>query len=241
MSGLTRDHFYSRDYVILSMDLVDLLDGNHNAAILLSRIAWRSGTEGGWWTVTKAEMQAETRLSETKVDSALKVLIEHGFIEWERASSKDSTRRCRPVMGAEAPGGNLPHPVEEETSRTPSSKNSKNTSPTSGGQEVRSTEPEGFAEWWSQYPKKTGKQAALRAWIKATKTTDPSCVQAGLLSQRPALVEAKTRGFCPDPASWLNAGRWDDEITPRQRPLRLQGETIPQYEYRTGVAWVREG
>lgn len=97
-----------------------------------------------------------------------------------------------------------------------------------------------FAQWWDLYPKKVGKQAALRAYIKAIKTTDPACLLTGLTSQAEALDQRKGEGFCPDPATWINAGRWDDEVTPRQQthPPRLRDETYAQYEFRTGVKWV---
>ncbi len=74
---------------------------------------------------------------------------------------------------------------------------------------------EGFQEWYAIYPKKKSPQAARRAFAKVTGT--------GLIAL-PALME-KTRAFAaswadkpkqerqfiPYPASWLNAGGYDDE------------------------------
>jgi hypothetical protein len=78
-----------------------------------------------------------------------------------------------------------------------------------------SPNPEGFQEWYAIYPKKKSQQAARRAFAKV--------IGSGLIAL-PALM-AKTRAFAaswadkpkqerqfiPYPASWLNAGGYDDE------------------------------
>lgn len=70
-----------------------------------------------------------------------------------------------------------------------------------------------FTEFWGIYPRRAGKQAALRAWRKAVKTTPAEVVLDGArrLRDDPNLPEKQ---FVPHPASWLNAGRWDDDPLP---------------------------
>lgn len=240
MTGLSRDLLIPRDFVMLHLDLVDSLP-SLESAILLLRIQYRAG-DSGWWTVTKAQMQAETRLSERKLDRALKELLDAGYIEWVRAASQDSTRKVRVVYETEPTGRNVPNPVEDETSRTPSSKKSKTSSSSPAVRDIRSTEPQGFAEWWSTYPHKVGKQAAIKAYVKALVTAGSAeCLLTGLQAQVEHLREKHKEGFCPHPSTWLNEGRWDDEITPRRQPARLEGETYHSYYARTGVLWVKEG
>ena len=71
-----------------------------------------------------------------------------------------------------------------------------------------------FNEFWTAYPKKVGKEAALKAWKKIKPN-------AGLFGKMlKTITQAKTseqwhreKGrFIPNPATWLNQGRWDDEM-----------------------------
>ena len=74
-----------------------------------------------------------------------------------------------------------------------------------------------FEAFWDAYPKgrRVGKQAALKSW----KTIKPS---SSLAKRIIAAIETQasnghfkgSRGeeFIPLPATWLNQGRWDDEI-----------------------------
>ena len=73
---------------------------------------------------------------------------------------------------------------------------------------ARATDP-AFAEFWTAYPRKTGKGAALRAWAKA-KPNLPAVLSA-LTWQCQQPQWTKDAGqFIPHPATWLNQGRWDD-------------------------------
>lgn len=73
--------------------------------------------------------------------------------------------------------------------------------------------PENFLAFWSLYPKKTGKGAAYKAYL-AIKGQRPS------LSTITKALEWQCRSeqwqdarYIPNPATWLNQRRWDDEPT----------------------------
>ncbi|MGB4899084.1 MAG: helix-turn-helix domain-containing protein, partial [Ignavibacteria bacterium] len=72
---------------------------------------------------------------------------------------------------------------------------------------------EGFAEFWKTYPKKVGKDAAEKAWNRKVKT--PETIRAileAVKTQAQSDAWKKEGGqFVPNPATWLNAGRWKDE------------------------------
>ena len=72
-----------------------------------------------------------------------------------------------------------------------------------------------FLEFWNAYPRKIGKQAALRAFTKATDRTDAETIIAGVqrLATDPNLPPKQ---YIPHPATWLNEGRWDDEPYPER-------------------------
>ena len=77
------------------------------------------------------------------------------------------------------------------------------------------TPPMEFDTFWAQYPRKVGKQAAIKAYAKSLKLTTPERILEGV-----KLLKSETAGkepdFIPHPSSWLNAGRWDDEPSTKQ-------------------------
>lgn len=73
-----------------------------------------------------------------------------------------------------------------------------------------------FDSFWRDYPRKIGKEAARKAFAKALKLTDFATIMEGVVSLRME-VAGKDQKFTPHAATWLNAGRWDDETdTPQQ-------------------------
>jgi len=77
---------------------------------------------------------------------------------------------------------------------------------------------DGFELFWDAYPKKRNKQSARKAWDKIKPTES---MQEKILAVLPSLASSRdwskeNRQFCPLPATWLNAGGWDDEIVAQQ-------------------------
>lgn len=66
----------------------------------------------------------------------------------------------------------------------------------------------GFLRFWSAYPRKVGKLKAWEAWLKLSPPLE-SALSAVEASKRNGWAEKR---FIPHPATWLNGGRWDDEI-----------------------------
>lgn len=71
-----------------------------------------------------------------------------------------------------------------------------------------------FAEFWSAYPRKTAKQAALKAWGKLAPSAElVAAILAAVARQKRTDAWLKDDGrFIPHPASWLNGRRWEDEV-----------------------------
>jgi hypothetical protein len=78
--------------------------------------------------------------------------------------------------------------------------------------------PEDFLRFWEAYPRKTGKREALRRWLALKKDgalPDLTTLLGALKWQKEQESWRKDGGqFIPHPATWLNAGRWDDEPPP---------------------------
>ena len=71
-----------------------------------------------------------------------------------------------------------------------------------------------FEIFWKIYPRRTAKDAALKAWIKAVSRADAETIIEG--ARRYAADPNREAEFTAHPATWLNGGRWgDDPIPPR--------------------------
>lgn len=94
-------------------------------------------------------------------------------------------------------------------------KTSKQT--TSARAKVHSADlPEGFAEFWELYPKKTAKVTAAKSWRSKRLDGDDDLrvkVMAALAVHRELPSWKKDGGqYIPNPATWLNQERWNDEV-----------------------------
>jgi hypothetical protein len=67
-----------------------------------------------------------------------------------------------------------------------------------------------FDTFWQEYPRKTAKEAARKAWAGARARVGAEAILTGL---RAAVWPLEAR-FIPHPATWLNQGRWDDQPAP---------------------------
>lgn len=89
---------------------------------------------------------------------------------------------------------------------------------TFGEQILTNAQPDPFDRFWSLYPKKTGKEAARKALLKALRKTPLDDILAGAerFAADPNLPRKGTKDwqFVPHASTWLNGGRWDDEPLP---------------------------
>ena len=108
---------------------------------------------------------------------------------------------------AEAFGKAMPNPEPEPE---PEKKNTPKPPRSSAAADSLS---DAFKAFWSAYPAKKAKPAALKAWAKVQADGQ---TQAAILAaiQRDKASEQWTRDggrYIPHPATWLNQRRWEDE------------------------------
>lgn len=72
-----------------------------------------------------------------------------------------------------------------------------------------------FNEFWTVYPKKVGNRAAFKAWqrVKPTAELHGKIMGAVMAATKTEQWQRENGRYIPNPATWLNEGRWDDEIT----------------------------
>ncbi|MDR1572389.1 MAG: HNH endonuclease [Clostridiales Family XIII bacterium] len=82
-----------------------------------------------------------------------------------------------------------------------------------GGEATNSVQQQRFDEFWEAYPKKTGKDAARKAWKKRKPTAELHTRMLDAVGQQKQSGQWRRDGgqFIPSPSRWLNEGRWDDE------------------------------
>jgi len=88
-----------------------------------------------------------------------------------------------------------------------------------------------FDEFWKAYPKRVGKDAAWKAWQSRTRAgTLPTieALTAAIDTQKRSPAWVKDSGqYIPNPATWLNQGRWQDEqaSAPQSSGIKYWNET----------------
>lgn len=79
-----------------------------------------------------------------------------------------------------------------------------------------------FDEFWELYPRKVGKTAARKAWVKAQQTADADTIINA--ARNYANDPNREPAYTAHPTTWLNEGRWDDEPLPARSTERSKSE-----------------
>lgn len=81
-----------------------------------------------------------------------------------------------------------------------------------------------FERFYELYPRKQQRKAAQKAFEKVRKTGEVKFAQIVAGIAKIPIGEPK---FIPYPASWLNAGAWDDEISPKSNGSHKPESYVP--------------
>lgn len=102
---------------------------------------------------------------------------------------------------------NLTQKTETETKTDTISPNGENKSPLSSPQGER------FDRFWALYPNKTGKKKARESWEKLKPSEELTETILNAVSKQKLWPKWQKDGgqYIPNPATWLNQGRWEDE------------------------------
>lgn len=155
----------------------------------------------------------------------------HEWDGWQHSASylNERKRRNAARMRTQRANGD-PSDLQERVVRTHDADTTQNvqSTPTTTQPKKNTPAPAGadrFPEFWANYPRRIGKTAAGKAWLKAIKDTDPDAILTGLANATAVWSSSRTEPqFIPHPATWLNHGRWADEVPlpdmPSAGPLR---------------------
>ena len=82
-----------------------------------------------------------------------------------------------------------------------------------------------FAAWWEQYPRRVGKQRAIKAYRQARRKADAEALLDAVQHQKSTAWARREIEHIPHPTTWLNEGRWEDEDQ-TQRPVRTERTAV---------------
>jgi Helix-turn-helix domain len=71
-----------------------------------------------------------------------------------------------------------------------------------------------FAEFWKIYPRKVGREGALKVYKSALRKTDMATIRDG--AQRYRDDPNREDQFTAHPSTWLNRGSWNDDPLPKR-------------------------
>ena len=136
----------------------------------------------------------------------------HDFAPFRRTKRGERNQNNR---NTQAPSPTPLHPLSEvkisevKLSEAKRTTRTKCASPPTGSDVYA----ERFAEFWKAYPKKVGKEAARKAFMKVKPSADLFQRMLGAIKEQTASDQWKRDNgqYIPNPATWLNQGRWDDE------------------------------
>lgn len=197
-----------------------LLTSSHEqgSAELVERKVWRR-TRGGFQFVSWPKEATRSNV-EAKREASKRRQQKH------RSTQDVPSRRDKRVTNTVTDG--VTNGVSHSAHATPhqrelSDESSPPCSPPAGdgAKPPAKREPDRFDEFWQTYPKRVGKQAAIKAWRKALGITDADTIIEGA-RRYAASRNGEDPRYTAHPTTWLNGGRWDDEPAPAYTPPAQQ-------------------
>lgn len=84
--------------------------------------------------------------------------------------------------------------------------------------EKKPSDPPGFADFWTLWPRGEGRKAAVRAFPKAVRAVGSADELLELASRWLSDRSGMAPSFVPHASTWLNQERWDDAPPPAAKP-----------------------
>lgn len=167
-------------------------------------------------------MMARTTSKATAI-RARDALSSYGLIEYKRGKKGKSTeyRLCK-IMFNNCTENDTKNDTENDTESdtkndTPNKTKTKNKSP------LLSPQGERFDRFWALYPNKTGKKKARESWEKIKPSEELTETILSAVAKQKLWNKWQRDGgrYIPNPATWLNQGRWEDEPLEGDDPYQI--------------------
>lgn len=191
------------------------------------------------YELTYGQIERETALGRFAINGAINNLKQLGWLEVK--STKLPNGQFGPkawiVLDAATVGNST---AGNSTVERPTDNKNTNTREEQLENSLPQAALEGaFSEFWKHYPRKVEKLAARKAFEKAVTVADVETIIDGArrLAADPNLPE---KVFLKHPASWLNAGGWEDEPYPERPKTAQQIRELEEQKRAERIARQRE-
>jgi len=154
------------------------------------------------WSVSIGQLARANACGTDLIRSAVKELEAGGYLE--RSQSRISNRFGEAIWRTTDPS-DLP------SSDLPSSENPIHKNNNTKNTERKKVYDDWFDQFWEAYPRKVGKAAARKAFLKLAEEGCHAVAGARRFANDPNLPPAQ---FIPHPTTWLNREGWLDEPLP---------------------------
>lgn len=126
--------------------------------------------------------------------------------EKERNSTRLRVQKYRNAQCNESSNVSVTVPSSTSSSSSIKKENTK--------RKISSSCSDDFEVFWKEYPKKVGKDAARRAWKTRNGTRPPIADLVTAIRKQTQSIQWNKDGgqYIPNPATWINQGRWSDEM-----------------------------
>lgn len=154
-----------------------------------------SGVPNALFRLVKPNLDKSNNLSENGKAGGKQTTSKPGADDKQTASKSEANSKQTPSKSQPEEGRRKKEEGSKEAGSTPHS-------PPAGG---------GFEEFWAAYPKKVGKQSAKKAFekVKVSLETLVTAVERQKCSSQWSRDGGQ---YIPNAATWLNQGRWEDEL-----------------------------
>jgi len=172
-------------------------------ALILAAISADAPIPAGYSPLVK-QMRGEIERLEAHRDKTRERVAKYRSVHASTPQEKPITEALQGVTPA------LPPVTEASISTSTSTDISTSTDTHTKEKHIDSA----FAAWYAAYPRKKSRVAAEKAWKKMRSQMPPIEKMLSVLEEQKKSTEWKKEGgrFAPYPASYLNAGCWDDAI-----------------------------
>ena len=163
------------------------------------------------WNMSINSLASRNNAGRDQIRTAIAELEKFGYLT--REQSREDGKFAETIWRTS-------DPIEKPSSENPSTVNPTTKNTNSKEEQIKNNERKysdsDFDSFWSYYPKKVDKGAAVRAFRKAVKNNDVKEIIDGAIRYA-SDVNLPEKQFIKNPATWLNAEAWNNGALPERR------------------------
>lgn len=197
----------------------------HALVYVCNKSMWRD-----WVSVAGSTLVQHTGLSPAGVKKARNELKQQGLIDFKPNGTKATKYKLIDIAKSIQDGiqdGNQDGSRNgiQDGSALINKKQKQETPPPPKGEAKPPAWQERFDRFWEAYPQKVGKDDARKAWAKRKPTEELLDKMLAALKAQKVSKRWQVEGgrYIPNPSTWLNQGRWEDEVEPAREPVAPVG------------------